>query len=91
MAVRDAIVKATTSLGYSKLKLEQDQAIAYFVSDNDVFVALPTGYGKSLCFVVTQSVRHAVYLGYLVSDVLPSCFVLRTRSNTPCCLLLHVA
>ena len=28
VAVRDAIVKAGTSLGYSKLKLEQEQAIA---------------------------------------------------------------
>ena len=49
VAARDAIVRAATSLGYSKLKLEQEQAIASFVS---VFVALPTGYGKSLCFVL---------------------------------------
>ena len=55
VAVRDAIVKAATSLGYSKLKLEQDQAIASFVSDNDVFVTLPIGYGKSLCFVLCST------------------------------------
>ena len=81
MCVTYAIVKAATSLGYSKLKLEQEQVIASFVSGNDVFEALPTGYGKSLCSVLSprSSVRHAVYLGYLVSDVLPSCFVLRTR------------
>ena len=51
--------------------------------------------GKALCTYnwiwqvvvfrpVTQCVRRAVYLGYLVSDVLPSCFVLCTCSNTPC-------
>ena len=51
VAIRDAIVKAATSLGYSRLKLEQEQAIGSFVSGNDVFVALPTGYGRSLCFV----------------------------------------
>ena len=38
------------------MKQEQEQAIASFVSGNDVFVALPTGFGKSLCFVLLPRV-----------------------------------
>ena len=45
-------------LGYSKLKPEQEQAILAFVSGKDVFVALPTGYGKSLCFGLLPRVFH---------------------------------
>ena len=48
--VRDLVRRAAASLGYPKLKPEQERAILAFVSGKDVFVALPTGYGKSLCF-----------------------------------------
>ena len=46
----DTIRKVAVSVGYSKLKPEQEKAILSFVFGNDVFVSLPTGYGKSLCF-----------------------------------------
>ena len=46
----EIVGRAAASLGYSKMKPEQEQAILAFVSGKDVFVALPTGYGKSLCF-----------------------------------------
>ena len=48
--IREIVGRAAASLGYSKLKPEQEQAILTFVSGKDVFVALPTGYGKLLCF-----------------------------------------
>ena len=48
--IREIVGRAATSLGYSELKPEQEQAILAFVSGKDVFVALPTGYGKSLCY-----------------------------------------
>ena len=38
-------------LGYGSLKEEQKLVIANFLSGNDVFVALPTGYGKNLCYI----------------------------------------
>ena len=43
------IHEAAASLGYSSLKREQLQAIQAFMSGQDVFVSLPTGFSKSLC------------------------------------------
>ena len=34
--------------GYSPLKVKQQEALEAFVSGKDTFVALPTGYGKSI-------------------------------------------
>ena len=47
-----AILTAIGKLGYTKLKNEQLSAIKGFVSGKDVFVSLPTGYGKSLIYGV---------------------------------------
>ena len=41
---------AAGSLGYRDLREQQKDAILTFLEGNDVFVALPTGYGKSLCY-----------------------------------------
>ena len=41
---------AAASLGYTSIKPEQESAIVSFLRDNDVFVSLPMGYGKSLCY-----------------------------------------
>ena len=45
------IVKAAGSLGYT-LKPEQKQALLKFVGGQDVFVSLPTVFGKSLCYIL---------------------------------------
>ena len=37
------------TLGFATLKSEQEKVVAQFASGREVFVALPTGYGKSLC------------------------------------------
>ena len=41
---------AAGTLGYTSLKPEQESAIVSFLAGNDVFVSLPTGYGKTLCY-----------------------------------------
>ena len=44
--VQDVVIR----LGYQQVKKEQEDAVKAFVSGKDVFVCLPTGFGKSLCF-----------------------------------------
>ena len=50
------ISDAASSVGYSTLKNEQIRAIEAFVGGKDVFISLPTGYGKSLCFALLPRV-----------------------------------
>lgn len=46
------IQQVACSLGYSNLKDKQKQSILEFIKGRDVFVSLPTGFGKSLCYIV---------------------------------------
>ena len=39
-------------LGYDKLKTKQLEAIFVFLKGNNVFVSLPTGYGKSIIYAI---------------------------------------
>ena len=48
--VQKAIDEATKLLGYSELRANQAQVVSHFLSGRDVFVSLPTGDGKSLCY-----------------------------------------
>lgn len=45
-----AIERAIARLGYATLKPEQEKVVKAFLNGRDVFVSLPTGYGKSLCY-----------------------------------------
>ena len=49
-AILVAIKEASESLGVSKLKDEQKDALVAFASGRNVFMSLPTGFSKSLCY-----------------------------------------
>ena len=46
------IIRASQRLGYSSVRDKQLLAIRTFMEGNDVFISLPTGSGKSLCYAV---------------------------------------
>ena len=53
----DTTAKAVaSSLGYRDLKKEQSTVINNFVSGNNVFAVLPTGFGKTLCYACLPSI-----------------------------------
>jgi len=52
MQLAKALEEAIKDLDFDKIKLKQREAIEAFVSGNDVFVSLPTGYGKSKFYAI---------------------------------------
>ena len=45
--------------GYTNLKAEQRNAVRSFLTRRDVFVCLPTGFGKSICY--TPAIFETLY------------------------------
>ena len=52
MELSKALEEAVNDLGYDELWPKQSEAIEAFVSGKDVFVSLPTGYGKSIIYAI---------------------------------------
>ena len=50
MDIETAILKATEKLGVKELKEKQYEAVVAFLEGNDVFLVVPTGYGKSIVY-----------------------------------------
>ena len=49
-AIDSVITVGIKSVGHKRLKTEQHRIVSAFVSGRDVFVALPTGFGKNFCY-----------------------------------------
>ena len=52
MELARALEEAVREAGFESLKAEQQQVLQAFVSRKDTFVALPTGYGKSIIYAI---------------------------------------
>ena len=58
----DAIIEtAVRKLGYSEAKEFQKKSIEEFVSGKDVFVSVPTGYGKTVCYACLPLVFDTIH------------------------------
>ena len=47
-----AVASAALQVGYMQSKHKQNKAVKEFVSSRDVFVSIPMGFGKSLCYAM---------------------------------------
>ena len=64
----DRIVEASArNLGYQSLCEEQTEAVKAFLGGRDVFVALPTGSEKSVCYTDLPVVVSIVRIAELAS------------------------
>ena len=60
IALDNSIDAAAVSLNVHPLKTKQREAVEAFLKGNDVFVALPTGYGKSVIFGILPAAYDIV-------------------------------
>jgi len=44
-----------------ELKKHQEEIISLILNDKNVFAVLPTGYGKSLCYILPPLLLDVVY------------------------------
>ena len=52
VAISAAVSTASKELGFLQLKPEQKSVVETLLKGRDVFVSLPTGSGKSLCYAI---------------------------------------
>ena len=71
--MEDSIDGAAVSLNVHPLKTKQREAVKAFMKGNDVFVAFPTGYGKS-GMALTSHAYHIVPLHSLTSPTFHTAF-----------------
>ena len=63
--VGKAISYATKAFGYSELRPNQELAVKHFFRGHDVFVSLPIGSGKSLCYCLLPKESLGAFLALL--------------------------
>ena len=71
-AIGDAVTQSATKLGF-ELKEKQREAVLGFCQGRDVFVSLPTGYGKSIIYAVLPMVFN-ILNGKIYQDLCVLCY-----------------
>ena len=82
----DLIDAAAVSLNAHPLKTKQREAVEAFMKGNDVFVALPTGYGKSAIFGILPA-AYDILRGHTESKSIAIVFRGWTFSETAAALI----
>ena len=59
LSTSKAVCLAALQVDYKQLKHKQSEAVKEFVSGRDVFMSLPTGSGKSLCYAVLPAINFS--------------------------------
>ena len=59
--VTTALLRATIKLGHSALHPQQERVVRTFAQGRDVFLSLPTGSGKSLCYCLLPLLFDELY------------------------------
>ena len=73
-AIGDAVTQSATKLGF-ELKEKQREAVLGFCQGRDVFVSLPTGYGKSIIYAVLPMVFNILkFNGKIYQDLCVLCY-----------------
>ena len=93
MEKKVALAEVVKKLGYHKLKGKQEEVILAFVNSKDVFVSLPTGSGKSLCYAVLPCNLHSrqkesliIVISPLISLMKDQVRSLKERNLTAVCI-----
>ena len=60
LALSVLVREAASRLGFANVKPQQMEAILAFCQGKDVFVSLPTGFGKTLIFAVLPSLFNTI-------------------------------
>ena len=75
VSIEETISTAVKAMGYSSLTAKQEEVVRAFAKGIDVFVSLPTGSGKSLCYcilpLVFDSLRRRTEQSSIVVVVSP--------------------
>lgn len=87
-----------TALGYERMCQEQFHVVVNFLRGHDIFIYLPTGGGKSLCYaylpLVCNSLREVTSksiavdispLNTLMQDKVTNCGMMAVHVNSDCC------
>ena len=72
-ALSDAVDFGIQQLGYDRIKPKQLAAVSSILMGKDVFLSVPTGYGKSLVYqILPFCARHLLQLGPPGTTTLPA-------------------